>query len=83
MKLEELIHDMAKRGELTHLSLSPVGKEWAVSFCAASPINGYTFVVDADPVNAICRAIEETKLRKQRSDAGRPRKSETTETAEG
>ncbi len=82
MSLEELIHDMVKRGEMTHLSLSPYEKQWAVSFCAASPINGYTFIIDDDPVNAIRRALTET-IRKQRRDAGRPRKSETTETAEG
>lgn len=66
MTLEELIRDMAQRGELTHLSLSPYEKQWAVSFCAASPIGGYTFILDMDPVEALCRAISETKLRKQR-----------------
>lgn len=67
MNLEELIYDMVARGELTHLSISPVGKNgWAVSFCAASPASGYTFVVDKDPVVAMRRAIEETKLKKKR-----------------
>ncbi len=83
MNLEELIHDMVKRGEMTHLSLSPYEKQWAVSFCAASPINGYTFIIDDDPVNAICRAIEETKLRKRRGNSRVEGKGETTETAEG
>lgn len=70
MTLEELIRDMAQRGELTHLSLSPVhdGKKhtWAASFCAASPIGGYTFILDDDPAEALCRAITETKLRKRK-----------------
>jgi hypothetical protein len=72
--LEELIRDMAQRGELTHLSLSPVGKEWAASFCAASPIGGYTFILDADPATALVRAIQETKLRKRRPENKEPRR---------
>ncbi len=78
MNLEELIRDMAERGELTHLSISPVhnGKKvtWAVSFCAASPINGYTFILDDDPVDAMMRAITETKLKKRRgkNENGKP-----------
>ncbi len=64
-ELERLIRDMVEKGELTHLSLSPYEKNWAVSYCAASPVGGYTFIIDKDPVNAIVRAIEETKLKKR------------------
>jgi hypothetical protein len=67
--LEALIRDMVARGEMTHLSLSPYEKQWAVSFCAASPINGYTFVLDKDPINALCRAITETKLKTRKRKA--------------
>lgn len=66
LNLEELIHDMAERGELTHISLSPYEKQWAVSFCAASPVGGFTFILDDDPVMAMCRAITETKLKTRR-----------------
>ncbi len=68
MRLEELIYDMVKRGELTDLSLSPRGDQWSATFAPASPASGFTFVLDKDPVNALRRAIVETKLRKRRGN---------------
>ncbi len=82
MNLEAMIRDMAARGELTHLSLSPIHDSkkpmWAVSFCAASPINGYTFILDPDPVDAMCRAIAETKLKRGRKNENRKQAADDT-----
>jgi hypothetical protein len=76
MSLEDQIREMAAQGELTHLSLTPIheGKQhvWAASFCAASPIGGYTFVLESDPVEALCRAIRETKLKTRKPRVSEP-----------
>ncbi len=86
MRLEELIQDMVERGEMTHLSLSPVlsGKRqlWEAKFCAASPAGGYTLVSAEDPVEALCGAIENTKLRKRRGNARGPSKGQAEEAVE-
>lgn len=71
--LEELIRDVAKRGELTHLSLSPrrieVGENkfingWGASFSPASN-TGNLFAEDTDPIKALVGAIEEAKLQRR------------------
>lgn len=63
--LEEVIRDLAARGELTHLSLTPRGKGFSASFGAASPAGGYGFGEAADPVDAILNAIETVKLKRR------------------
>lgn len=70
--LEALIRDLAKRGELTHLSLSPRMIErgqkkvagWGAIFAPASNF-GNTFGEDTDPVEALKSAINDAKLRRK------------------
>jgi len=70
-ELSDLIRDLAKRGELTHLSLSPreieLGnnkkvKGWGATFAPASTF-GNTFGEDTDPVVALLNALNDAKLR--------------------
>lgn len=63
--LEDAIREMAARGEITHLSLTPRGKNWGASFSPASSM-GNAFGEDKDPVEAIFQAFEEIKLRRPR-----------------
>lgn len=65
MTLEELIRDMASRGQITHLSVIPDSTGWRAVFCAASVTSGYTTAHDKDPVEAMRKAIVETKIRKR------------------
>jgi len=71
--LEERIRDLAERGNLTHISLTPRhdGRKllgWAASY---SPATGWGqgFGLDADPVTAILTAIDDWK------PARKPRKT--------
>lgn len=71
--LEDLIRDVAARGELTHLSLAPRKIErgenkfvngWSATFAPAS-VMGNTFAEDVDPVVALKQCIEDAKLRRK------------------
>lgn len=71
--LEELIRDVATRGELTHLALAPrliqrgenkFVKGWGATFAPAS-VMGNTFAEDTDPVVALKQCIEDAKLRRK------------------
>ncbi len=65
--LEETIRDLAKRGELTHISLTPSqgGKKWRALFAPASTF-GNSFAEDVDPVKAIQLACTSAKIRKHK-----------------
>jgi hypothetical protein len=72
-ELEDMIRDVARRGELTHLSLAPrvirdaddkpIKKGWGASFSPASSQTN-TWAEDEDPVVALKTAIEEARLRR-------------------
>lgn len=64
MTLEDTLRDLAKRGEITHISLTPSGKGWRASFSPSS-ITGASFGEDRDPVNALLLALASAKLRKR------------------
>jgi hypothetical protein len=64
--LEDTIRDLAKRGELTHLSLAPnpSGKGWRATFAPAS-VFGVCHGGDEDPVKAMLLAIDGAKIRRK------------------
>lgn len=64
--LENAIRDLAKRGELTHLSLAPnpSGKDWHATFSPAS-VFGVCHGGDPDPVKALMLAIDGAKIRRK------------------
>jgi hypothetical protein len=76
--LEDLLRDLAARGEMTHLSIAavagkgPNGVVYSGSFCPAAQF-GHGFGRDADPVKAILEAVRDKSLKKlvkQLKDAG-------------
>jgi hypothetical protein len=69
--LEEIIHDLAARGELTHLSVVPSqnGRKWRASFAMASKY-GISFAEDADPVRALILACTTAKMKARRKEKG-------------
>jgi hypothetical protein len=66
--LEDTIRDLAKRGEISHISLTPSqnGKLWRGSFTMCSHF-GVSFAEDADPVQALMLAFTSAKLKKPRT----------------
>lgn len=72
MSLEEKLRDLAKRGEITHLSLVPRGKVWAATY-TPSGVFGRSFEEDKDPVVAIEKAIAGVKLGRRK---GKPAAAE-------
>lgn len=64
--LEDMIRDLAKRGELSHVSvaLNGSGTQWRASFAPCS-VFGVTFAEDKDPVKALTLAMEGTKLKRR------------------
>lgn len=64
--LEEMIRDLAARGELTHLSLAPnpSGKGWRATFSPSS-VFGVSHGGDPDPVKALMLAMDNAKLRRK------------------
>lgn len=73
--LEDVIRDLAKRGELTHLSLTPSqdGKKWRASFAMSSKF-GISFGEDVDPVKALILACTTAKMKPRPAE----RKAATT-----
>jgi hypothetical protein len=61
--LEETIRDLAARGELSHISLSPSqnGKLWRASFTMCSKF-GVSFGEDEDPIKALMLACTTAKM---------------------
>jgi len=66
--LEDLLRDLAKRGEISHISLTPSqnGKLWRGSFTMCSHF-GVSLAEDADPVQALMLALTSAKLKKPRA----------------
>jgi hypothetical protein len=69
VSLEQRIRDLAARGEITHLSLTPRAKGWAATYTPAS-VMGVSFAEDGDPVKAIEAALDGIKLRRKPARKG-------------
>jgi hypothetical protein len=66
--LEDVLRDLAKRGEISHISLAPSqnGRQWRASFAMCSKF-GVSFAEDADPAKAIILACTTAKMKPQRA----------------
>lgn len=78
-ELEAKIHELAQRGEISHISLSPSqdGKMWRGSYAMCSKF-GVSFAEDADPVKALLLSMTTAKLKpraptKRETDAAEAR----------
>jgi hypothetical protein len=62
--VDDVLRDLAKRGEISHISLTPSqdGKLWRASFAMCSRF-GVTFAEDADPAKAIILACTTAKMK--------------------
>lgn len=67
--LDDMIADLATRGELVHLSIVSVAGGFSATFAPASAVGSYSTERDKDPVKALKRAIENAKGMKRRSPA--------------
>lgn len=65
-ELEAKIRELAQRGEISHISLSPSrdGQMWRGSYAMCSTF-GVSFAEDPDPVQALLRAMTSAKLRRR------------------
>lgn len=64
--VEEVLNDLAKRGEISHISLVPSQNgKWRASFAMCSAF-GVSFAEDADPAKAIILACTTAKLKRPR-----------------
>jgi hypothetical protein len=63
--LETIIRDLAARGELSHISLTPSsdGKKWRGSFTMCSKY-GVSFGEDKDPIEALRIACTTAKMKR-------------------
>lgn len=68
--LEDVLRDLAQRGELSHISLTPshAGKKtrWRASFAMCSKF-GISYAEDDDPAKAIILACTTAKMRPVRT----------------
>lgn len=62
--LDERIRDLVKRGELTHLSLTPTANGWSASYSPAS-VFGNSHAEHADPVQALIAAFDGIKVKRR------------------
>ena len=62
MTLEDMIRQLAERGELTHLSLAARDGVFYANYAPAST-SGYARTSDADPVEALKSALKEAPVR--------------------
>lgn len=64
--VDSVLRDLAKRGEISHISLTPSqnGKMWRASFAMTSKF-GVSFAEDADPAQAIILACTSAKMKKR------------------
>ena len=62
--VDDVLHDLAKRGEISHISLTPNsrGDGWCASFTMCSRF-GTSFAEDRDPAQAIIRACTSAKMK--------------------
>jgi hypothetical protein len=65
--LEDVIHDLARRGEISDLGLSmnSAGTKWRAHFAMCSKY-GYSYAEDADPVKAMLMACLTAKMKPRR-----------------
>jgi hypothetical protein len=65
--VDDVLRDLAKRGEISHISLTPSqsGKFFRASFAMTS-LFGVSFAEDADPAKAIIKACLSAKLKTRR-----------------
>lgn len=63
MTLEETLRALATKGELVHLSIAFIGKEYRAAFSSASAHGGYGFGAADDPVEAIEKALEAVPIK--------------------
>lgn len=66
--MEELIRKLAAAGELTHLSLFPLGKEWCAVYTPAKR-NGQARAVARDPVTALTTVLTAKRMEKPKTKA--------------
>jgi hypothetical protein len=72
MTLEEMIRDAHERGDLTHLSIVSVAGGYSSTFSPAKSFGAH-FERDADPVQALVKALKSAKLaRKPRAKTEKP-----------
>lgn len=64
MTLEQIIRDLAKRGEITHITLAPCGKTdikqptvWQAGFRKSVGNAGYVCKIGRDPVDVLIDAL--------------------------
>lgn len=62
--VDDVLHDLAARGEISHISLTPNsrGDGWCASFTMCSRF-GTSFAEDRDPAQAIIRACTTAKMK--------------------
>jgi hypothetical protein len=67
--LDETLRALAKRGEISHISLAPSqnGKMWRGAFAMCSKY-GVSFAEDADPVQALMLACTTAKMKPRRAE---------------
>jgi hypothetical protein len=67
--LEDTLRDLAKRGEISHISVAPSqnGKKFRASFTCCSKF-GISFAEDDDPAKAIMLACTTAKMKPQRAE---------------
>lgn len=65
-ELEQAIRDLAARGEISHISLSPSqnGTLWRGSYAMCSTF-GVSFAEDKDPVVALTQAMTTARLKRR------------------
>lgn len=66
--LEDLLRDLASRGELSHISLAPSqgGKMWRGAFAMCSKF-GISYAEDKDPAQALVLAMTGAKMKPRRA----------------
>lgn len=67
--VDDVLRDLAKRGEISHISLTPSqnGKLWRASFAMCSKF-GVSFAEDADPAQAIILACTTAKMKPRQAE---------------
>jgi hypothetical protein len=65
--VDDVLRDLAKRGEISHISLVPSqnGKLWRASFSMCSKF-GSSFAEDADPAKAIIIACTTANMKRRK-----------------
>lgn len=65
--LEDRIRLLAKRGEITHITLAPTGKnQWQASYRDSTSV-GYRIQIADDPVSALMECLNSKAIEPKRS----------------